>query len=92
MLAKLYLPIITAGSSSGSSGRVRGGGPRNMKSMQPPMAAIFFMTYFHRAGGGGGHGPLRPPGSATAFLHKEKLETLNFKLDLACTMLVECFE
>ena len=51
-------------SSSGSSGRVRGG-PRNMKSMRPPSAAIFFMTYFHIAGGG--HGPLGPPGSATAF-------------------------
>ena len=38
-------------SSSGSSGRVRGG-PRNMKSMRPPSAAIFFMTYFHRARGG----------------------------------------
>ena len=39
--------------SSGSSGRVRGGGgPRNMKSMRPPSAAIFCMTYFHRAGEG----------------------------------------
>ena len=46
--------------SSGSSGQVRGGRARNMKSMQPPLAAIFFMTYFHRAGGGG-HGPLSPP-------------------------------
>ena len=36
-----------------------------MKSMQPPPAAIFFMTDFHRAGGGG-HGPVGPPGSATA--------------------------
>ena len=44
--------------SSGSSGRVRGG-PRNMKSMWPPSAAIFFMTYFHRARGG--HGPLGSP-------------------------------
>ena len=49
--------------SSGSSGRVRGRGPRNMKSMPPPLAAIFFMTYFYRARGG--HGPLAPPGSAT---------------------------
>ena len=46
--------------SSGSSGRVRGGGPRNMKSMRPPSVAIFFMTFFHRARGGG-HGPLAPP-------------------------------
>ena len=45
--------------SRGSSGRVRGGGPRNMKSMRLPLAAIFFMTYFHRARGG--HGPLGPP-------------------------------
>ena len=44
--------------SSGSSGRVRGRGPRNMKSMRPPSAAIFFMTYFHRAGG---PWPPRPP-------------------------------
>ena len=38
------------GSSSGSSGRVRGG-PRNMKSMRLPLAAIFFMTNFYTAGG-----------------------------------------
>ena len=44
--------------SSGSSGRVRGG-PRNMKSMRPPSAAIFFMTYFYRAGGG--MAPSAPP-------------------------------
>ena len=38
--------------SSGSSGRVGGGGSgtRKMKSMRPPLAAIFFMTYFYRAG------------------------------------------
>ena len=28
----------------------KGGGPRNMKSMQLPSAAIFFMTNFYRAG------------------------------------------
>ena len=53
--------------SSGSSDWVRGG-PRNMKSMRPPLVAIFFMTYFYRARGG--HGPLAPPGSATAMLIK----------------------
>ena len=52
-------------SSSGSSGRVRGG-PRNMKSMRPPSVAIFFMTYFHRAGGA--MAPSAPPGSATGFV------------------------
>ena len=53
-----------AAASSGSSDWVRGA--RNMKSMRPPSAAIFFMTYFYRARGG--HGPLAPPGSATAEL------------------------
>ena len=43
-----------------------------MKSMRPPLAAIFFMTYFHR--GRGGHGPLAPPGSATAKLHRSEKE------------------
>ena len=43
-------------SSSGSSGRVRGGGgARNMKSMRRQPS--FFMTYFHRSGG---DGPLAP--------------------------------
>ena len=44
---------------SGSSGRVRGRGARNMKSMQPPLVAIFLMTNFYRTGGG--HGPLALP-------------------------------
>ena len=52
--------MVPAVTSSGSSGRVKGGGgPRNMKSMRPPSAAIFFMTYFYRAGGG--PWPPRPP-------------------------------
>ena len=62
--------------SSGSSGRIRGG-PRNTKSMWSPLVAIFFMTYFHRAGGGG-HGPLGPPGSATASktrMHSSRMRT-----------------
>ena len=37
-----------------------GGGPRNIKSMQPNSVAIFFMTYFYRAGEGGAWPP-RPP-------------------------------
>ena len=52
-------PCLVFMSSSGSSGRVRGG-PRNMKSMGLPSVAIFIMTYLHRPGGGG-HGPLGPP-------------------------------
>ena len=60
MLAKLYLPIITAGSSSGSQGPGKGGGREIMKSMQPTFGShLSFMTYFHRARGG--HGPLAPP-------------------------------
>ena len=47
--------------SSGSSGRVRGGGPRNMKSMRLPLAAIFFMTYFHRTRGAMAPSPPAPP-------------------------------
>ena len=46
--------------SSRSSGRIEGGGPRNMKSIFPPLAAIFLMTYFYRTGGGGAWPP-RPP-------------------------------
>ena len=52
-------------SSSGSSRRVRGGAEKH-ESMQPSLVAIFFMTYFYRARGG--HGPLGPPGSATAII------------------------
>ena len=51
--------------SSGSSGWVRGGWARNMKSMRPPSMVIFFMTYFYREVGAW---PPRLPGSATVFL------------------------
>ena len=55
------LTTQTGLTSSGSSSRVEGGGPRNMKSMRPNSATIFFMTYFYRAGGRGrGHGPSAP--------------------------------
>ena len=35
--------------SIGSSGRVGGGGAKNMKYVWPPLAAIFFMTCLYRA-------------------------------------------
>ena len=57
---KLTMPLLHSEmpmSSSGSSGKIRGG-PRKMISMRPPSAAIFFMTYFHS--GRGGHSPLSP--------------------------------
>ena len=45
---------------SGSSGRVRGGGARNMKSMLPPLSAIhLFYDLFLQ--GHGEHGPSAPP-------------------------------
>ena len=69
----------TSNHSSGSSGRVRGGGPRNMKSMRPPLAAIFFMTYFYRAGGGA-MAPSPPPGSATEPTASIIAEASLFKL------------
>ena len=57
---QLFLLISAAFIRSiGSSGRVGGGGPRNMKSMGLPLAAIVFMTYFYR--GWGTMAPSAPP-------------------------------
>ena len=59
-----------------SSGRVGGGGARNMKSMWPSLAAIFFMTYLYRAGGGG-HGPLGTP-----WIHYCKIPQVPFAFEI----------
>ena len=58
--------IVESISSSGPSGRGRGGA-RNMKYMRLPSATMFFMTNFYTAGVG--VAPSAPsPGSATDFM------------------------
>ena len=50
--------------SSGSSGRVRGGGPSKHEIYAAAFGGHLFYDLFSQ--GQGGHGPLGPPGSATA--------------------------